>query len=145
MVMLFPVAPTTTLPTPSHHVLPRTLDSGLLLWSIWANLLSLLQVLGSVLGSTPVCASLKILPITASPHISVASITIINSFHIPMSPNFTGGKWAQRGHSSPLETHSRVHSWTGCETEVFHCLFWEAWMWIPQCTAGPGPGQHHLQ
>lgn len=73
MVMLFPVALTTTLPTPSHHVLPSALVLGPLLWSIWANLLSLLQVLGSVLGSMPVCTSLKTLPIAAFPHISVAS------------------------------------------------------------------------
>ena len=83
MVMLFPVAPTTTLPTPSHYVLPSALVLGPLLWSILANLLSLLQVLGSVLGSTPVCTSLRHCPLQQSLTSPLLQVSAHNQRFLP--------------------------------------------------------------
>ena len=145
MVMLFPAASTTTLPTPSHHAPPSSPVPGPLLWSIWPDLLSPLQAL----GSTAVCTSLDALSTTATPHISVASGLSSQSetpSSTPMLSNFTVGKWVQRGQSPPPRPDiQQIGFLDGCGTEAFHCFFWEARVRIPQCTAGPGPGQHHLQ
>lgn len=122
MVMLFPAASTTTLPTPSHHAPPSSPVPGPLLWSIWPDLLSPLQAL----GSTPVCTSLNALPTTATPHMSVASGLSSQSetpSSTPMLPNFTVGKWVQRGQSPPPrhqpKTHSRLGSWMVVELRPF--------------------------